>query len=956
MIDQELKRRAFEPKAKGDPAPREKVLKVGKMITDVVAHKLGSVSSNDPEYWGLEAILTDEMCDIMLAMKVRKPHTVPELWKMCKVREEDKAHFQEVLDELAFLGLLEYDYGYHYDHNGRTAPQSERRYFVPMFVPGSAELLNIDQSGSGEIPCYDERGEIPYNKRLRDHPELATFFERMTYIPLAGKTHLMPPGGGGVGMHVIPVEKAIPMENESLDIEHLSYWLKKYEGHIGVAQCSCRASRGVMGEGCADDPASWCIGVGDFADYCRETGKGHDVTYEEAMEILRKAEENGFVHQITNIDGENKIFGICNCNVQICNALRTSQLFNTPNLSRSAYTAEVERSKCVACGKCVEYCPAGAVKLGQKLCDKQGNTVEYPKHELPNAISWGPEHWDPDYRDNNRKNCYDKGTAPCKTACPAHVAVQGYLKLAAQGKYQEALALIKKDNPFPAVCGRICNKRCEEACTRGTIDEAVAIDAVKKFLAEQDLNAETRYIPPVVIASSRLEQWAQKIAIIGSGPAGLSAAYYLATRGYKPTVFEKSQKPGGMLTYGIPSFKLEKNIIDAEIQVIRELGVEIHCGVEVGKDVTIQQLRDQGFEAFYIAIGCQGGRRPGVANDEALGTSIAVEFLHKALEDEHQPMDGDVVVVGGGNVAVDCAKTAKRFGAAKVSMVCLEDWAAMPASGNEIAETLEEGIDIQNSWGPKELKADENGRVTAIVFKKCLRTIEPETGRFAPIYDENETMELKADHVVFAIGQAIQWGSLLEGTKVEFHRGNYPVADPLTYQTAEPDIFVGGDVYHGPKFAIDAVEEGKCAAESLHRYVHKGADLKIGRNRRDFIMLDKDNFYVECYDHAGRQEAGLDERIPKHSFRDAHKTLTPEQVKIETARCLGCGASWVDPNKCIGCGVCTTKCVFDAIHLKRDHPECSKMMKAEDKIKAILPMAGKRLGQTIVTKLGGKID
>ena len=345
-----------------------------------------------------------------------------------------------------------------------------------------------------------------------------------------------------------------------------------------------------------------------------------------------------------------------------------------------------------------------------------------------------------------------------------------------------------------------------------------------------------------------------------------------------------------------------------------------------------------------------------MANEEALGTSIAVEFLHKALEDEHQTMDGDVVVVGGGNVAVDCAKTAKRFGAAGVSMVCLEDRATMPASGNEIAETLEEGIDIQNSWGPKELKVDEQGRVSAIVFKKCLRTIEPETGRFAPIYDENETMELKADHVVFAIGQAIQWGGLLEGTKVEFHRGNYPVADPLTYQTAEPDIFVGGDVYHGPKFAIDAIEEGKCAAESLHRYVHKGADLKIGRNRRDFIMLDKDNFYVECYDHAGRQEAGLDERIPKHSFRDAHKTLTPEQVKIETARCLGCGASWVDPNKCIGCGVCTTKCVFDAIHLKRDHPECSKMMKAEDKIKAILPMAGKRLGQTIVTKLGGKKD
>ncbi|MDY3780966.1 MAG: FAD-dependent oxidoreductase [Candidatus Faecousia sp.] len=943
MIDKELQKRALNPVHKGEAAPREKILKLGRKITDVIPHKLKGITADDPEYWGLAAIVTDEMADIALTMKVREHYTVEQLWKMNKVKEEDKPHFQELLDQMSYIGLLEYDYGYHYDHNGRTAPQSERRYILPMFVPGSAELFNMEEGPEG-------------NKRLRDTPEVGYFFERMTYIPLAGVTHLLPPGGGGVGMHVIPVEKAISMENQTMDIEHLSYWLKKYEGHIGVGQCSCRASRAAMGEGCADDEQCWCIGVGDFADYCRETGKGHDITYEEAMHILQVAEDNGFVHQITNIDGENKIFGICNCNVQICNALRTSQLFNTPNLSRSAYTAEVEREKCVACGKCVEYCPAGAVKLGQKLCDKQGKAVEYPKHELPNSISWGPEHWDPDYRDNNRKNCYDKGTAPCKTACPAHVAVQGYLKLAAQGKYQEALALIKKDNPLPAVCGRICNKRCEEACTRGTIDQAVAIDAVKKFLAEQDLNAETRYIPPVVIASNRLDHWDQKIAIIGSGPAGLSAAYYLATKGYKPTVFEKSAKPGGMLTYGIPSFKLEKNIIDAEVQVIRELGVEFKCGVEVGKDVTIPELRKQGYQAFYIAIGCQGGRRPGVANDTAEGTSIAVEFLHHALEDENQKMEGEVVVVGGGNVAVDCAKTAKRFGAAKVSMVCLESRETMPASNNEIAETLEENIEICNSWGPKELKVDEKGHVTAIVFKKCLRTIDPETKRFSPVYDENETMELKADHVVFAIGQAIEWGGLLEGTKVEFWRGNYPVADSLTYQTAEPDIFVGGDVYHGPKFAIDAIEEGKCAAESLHRYVHHGASMTTGRNRRDFIMLDKDNISVSGYDHAGRQEAGMDESVPKHSFRDAHKTLTPEQVKIETARCLGCGASWVDPNKCIGCGVCTTKCVFDAIHLKRDHPECSKMMKAEDKVKGILPMVGKRLGQTVVTKLGGKKD
>ncbi len=945
MIDQETKQRAFNPPHKGEQASREKIVKLGRKITDVIAHKAKGVTVEDPEYWGLASIVSDEMADIALKMKLRHHYTIEQLWDLCKVKEEEKEHFQKVLDDMSYIGLLEYDYGNNYDHYGAIPGPRDRRYVLPLFVPGSAELFNMEEG--------DARGPEG-NQRLKDHPDLAYFFERMTYLPLAGVTHLLPPGGGGVGMHVIPVEKAISMENTSIDIEHISYWLKKYEGHIGVGQCSCRVSRGAMGEGCADDAANWCIGVGDFADYCRETGKGHDITYEEAMHIFEVAEQNGFVHQITNIDGENKIFGICNCNVNICNALRTSQLFNTPNLSRSAYTAEVAKDKCVACGKCVEYCPAGAVKLGQKLCTKNG-PVEYPKHELPTGLVWGEEHWDPDYRDNNRKNCYDKGTAPCKTACPAHVAVQGYLKMAAQGRYQEALALIKKDNPFPAICGRVCNKRCEEACTRGTIDQAVAIDAVKKFLAEQDLNAETRYIPPVVIASNRFTKWEQKIAIIGAGPAGLSAAYYLATKGYKPTVFEKNERAGGMMTYGIPSFKLEKAIIDAEIEVIRELGVEIRCGVEVGRDITIQELRDQGYEGFYIAIGCQGGRLPGVSGETAEGTVLAVDFLHEATIDQKQKIDGDVVVIGGGNVAVDCAKTAKRFGASKVSMVCLETRDTMPASKEEVRETLEEEIAICNAWGPKEILEDENGHVKAVVFKKCTRTIDPETGKFSPEYDENETMTLEATKVIFAIGQAIEWGQLLQGTKVEFWRGNYPVADPLTYQTAEPDIFVGGDVYHGPKFVIDAIEDGKCAAESLHRWVHKNADMTIGRNRRDFVMLDKDDIVIDSYDTAGRQEAGMDESIDTHhSFRDAHKTLTAEQVKIETARCLGCGASWVDPNKCIGCGVCTTKCEFDAITLKRDHPECSTMMKAEDKVFGILPTAAKRFGSGFTVKRNKK--
>ena len=877
---------------KNDKEPSQKIIALGKKITDVAGHMLGGVKAEDPEYWGLAEIITEEMAEVGLTMKRRTPYTFAELCKLNKIDKAGEEKFQKLLDEMSYIGLLEYDYGYHYDHNGRTGQPSERRYILPMFVPGSAELFNMEELPDGSNP------------RLKEHPDVAAFFERMTYIPLAGITQMVPPGGAGIGMHVIPVEKAISMENQSVDLEHISYWLKKYEGHIIAGRCSCRASRKVLGEGVADDDYGWCIGVGDFADYCRETGKGHDITLDEALAILKRAEENGFVHQITNIDGENKIFGICNCNVNICNGLRTSQLFNTPNMSRSAYVAHVDKEKCVACGRCVEYCPAGAVKLGQKLCTKDGNEVRYPKQELPDEVKWGKEKWDPDYRDHNRVNSHETGTSPCKTACPAHIAVQGYLKKASQGKYREALALIKKQNPFPAVCGRICNRRCEEACTRGTIDQAVAIDAVKKFIAEQDLKAETRYIPPVVIpASIHMDHFPEKIAVIGGGPAGLSAAFYLAEKGYRPTVFEKDEKPGGMLQYGIPSYKLEKNVIQAEIDIMREMGVEIRTGVQVGRDISLKELRAQGYLAFYIAIGCGAGRRPGVDGDEAEGTMTAIEYLHGANTGE-ESFPGRVVVVGGGNVAIDAARVSARSGASEVTLFSLEQEKEMPASAEEVREAVEDGVFVRNGWGPEEVLT-RDGKVTGIRLKKCLSVLD-ETGKFAPVYDEKETVTLECDRVIFAIGQKTVWGSLLEGEGVEFN-GPAVAADPLTFQTGQPDIFVGGDVYTGPGFAINAIAAGHCAAESLHRYVQNG-HMTIGRNRWEFNELDKNNIRVESYDNSSRQMEGTDASVPGKSFRDAHLTLTEEQVKKETARCLGCGATIVDENKCIGCGICTTKC------------------------------------------------
>ena len=896
-----------------DSELREPILKLGKMITNRVPVALGleQIKKEDPEYWGLDMLLTDEQAEVALKMKRRVPRTLDEMVKLTGM-ERDKV--EKILQELSVIGIVEYNW---------ENEKREKQYILPMFVPGSAEFTNMNA------------------RVLEEHPEMGRFFEEMSRLPLEKITPMVPPGGAGIGMHVIPVEKAIAMENSSIPVEHISHWLDKYEGKYAKSPCSCRNSRKTFDEGCADDPEGWCIAVGDMADYVVETEKGGQyITKEEALEIFRQAEENGFVHQITNIDGEDKIFAICNCNVNVCYALRTSQLFNTPNMSRSAYVARVDKENCVACGRCVEYCPAGAVKLGQKLCKKDGSEVTYPKQVLPSEQKWGPHMWTPDYRDKNRINCYDTGTAPCKTACPAHIAVQGYLKMAAQGRYQDALALIKKENPLPASCGRICNRRCEDACTRGSIDEAIAIDEVKRFIAEQDLKAETRYIPKKVVPSLKGE-FTEKIAIIGGGPAGLSCAFYLAEKGYHPTIFEKNEKAGGMLVYGIPSYKLEKDVVQAEIDVIEAMGVEIKTGVEVGKDITIDELRKQGYKAFYIAIGCQGGRKAGIPGEDAIGAVTAVDFLRETSEKESYAIEGDVVVIGGGNVAIDAARISGRVGAPKVSMFCLESRENMPASVEEITEAEEENVSINCGWGPKEILT-EDGKVTGVVFKKCV-SVTDASGRFNPTYDENETMTVACKHVIFSVGQSIVWGDLLDGTKVELGRGNGAVADSLTYQTAEPDIFVGGDVYTGPKFAIDAIAAGKEGAISIHRFVQPHSSLTIGRNRRDFIELNKEDINVESYDNSSRQIPGKDASIDhKKSFRDASVGFTEEQVKAETARCLGCGASVVDTNRCVGCGVCTTKCEFDAIHLYRELPECSTMRKSEDKLKYVLPYGMKQ--------------
>jgi NADPH-dependent glutamate synthase beta subunit-like oxidoreductase len=540
--------------------------------------------------------------------------------------------------------------------------------------------------------------------------------------------------------------------------------------------------------------------------------------------------------------------------------------------------------------------------------------------------------------------------------------------MAAEGRYQEALALIRQDNPFPAVCGAICNRRCEDRCTRGLVDAPVAIDEIKKFLALRELDlvqkaaeggseglseALAQYMP--ICENGEGKQWEDyPIAVIGAGPAGLSAAYYLRTEGYPVTVFEREKRPGGMLMNGIPSFRLEKDIVEAEIEIIEKMGAKIECGVDVGKDVTLDDLRARGFKAFYVAIGLQGGRLAGVPGEEAEGVITGVDFLRKANQDPTVKLDGDVVVVGGGNVAADVARTALRVTNGKVTMLCLESRDEMPAAQDEIAEVEEEGITIMNGWGPKEVLS-ENGKVTAIVFKKCVSVYDKEH-RFAPVYDEEETITIPCGNVLMAIGQSAQWGDLLKGSKVHLRRGGTAIADPVTFQTDEPDIFVGGDIYHGARFAIDAIADGKQGMVSINRFVHPGQSLTIGRDRREFIELDRDDIRIDSYDNASRQAPGLKPGKASETFRDLRMPLTEEQVKVEANRCLKCGATVVDLNQCIGCGLCTTRCEFDAIHLSRDIPHAADMHTAEEMIKCVGPYALKRGFKILKRKVTGKSD
>ena len=855
-------------------ALRPKIVKLAKMVGGLTG-MMNHIDENAPEYYALECVVSDEQADVALQLGLRKERTAEYVAQKCgKSLEETR----EILMELAQIGVCKV---YHNE-------AGEEVFLVQIFAPGILEMM------------------VNNDEQVKAHPQIGKAFEEYTRLRISGIAPNLPMGTGM--MRVIPIETAISADTQSVPYEHLSYYLDKYDT-FSVSDCSCRKSRRILGQGCGHLEHEMCIQMGTGAEYYIRTGRARQITRQEAEEILRKAEENGLMHQIPNIEGLGESAAICNCCACSCFAMRVATMFRSPDAIRSNYVSQVDKEKCVACGQCVENCPTNALRLGQKLCAKQ--PVKEKSYDKVRDHVWGEKRWNVDYREN-REDVAESGTSPCKTACPAHIAVQGYIKLASQGKYTEALELIKKENPFPAVCGRICPRSCESACTRGDIDEPIAIDEIKKFIADQDLNENNRFIP------KKRHDYRTPVAVIGSGPSGMSCAYYLALDGYQVTVFEKQEKPGGMLTMGIPGFRLEKNVVEAEIEVLRQLGVHFRTGVEVGKDVTIQQLRQQGFQAFYLAIGAQGGRKLNIPGEDAEGVVAGVDFLRSINLGSIPAMTGKTVVIGGGNVAIDVARAAARTAAVSVDMYCLEGRSEMPALPEEIREAEEEHVAIHNGYGPKEILV-KDGRAVGVVFKKCLRVFD-ENHRFAPQYDENDTITVETDHVLLSIGQSIQWGNLLAGTAVVTRHNGTVEADPFTYQTAEPDIFAGGDVYTGPRFAIDAIAAGKEGAISIHRFVQPGQSLTYGRDRRQYHSFDKENVVLESFDRMPRQKAGHSDR-KEHSFGDNRLTFTEEQMKKESQRCLGCGAVQVDEYMCVGCGQCTTKCKFGAISLTRKYNE-----------------------------------
>ncbi len=582
-----------------------------------------------------------------------------------------------------------------------------------------------------------------------------------------------------------------------------------------------------------------------------------------------------------------------NLNIEILTLSELLDLQGDPGHFKAVvktYPRYVDESKCTGCGDCIQACPVNiSDRFDRDLGTRKGIAKHYAQ-AVPNLVS-----------------ILKQGHSPCKVTCPAHINVQGYVQLIKKKEYVKAVNLIRERNPLSGICGRVCPAPCEAECTRAEKDSAVAIRLLKRFASDQEM--EKLKSGEITLPEEKTPAPdAKKVAVIGAGPAGLTAANDLAQAGYAVTAYEALPEPGGMLRWGIPEYRLPQPVLDHEIELIRRKGVTFELNCRVGKDIAFDKLRQEN-DAVFISVGVHESRSLGVNGEDLSGVLQGVDFLRQAGSADDKPtVKGRVVVIGGGNVAVDVARTALRLGAASVEMVSLEKRHEMPAYPEEIEATLTEGITIRNGWGVYGVSG--NGSVTGIELKRCTSIFNDE-GRFSPVYDEKDRTSLEVDQVIVAIGQ-MNNKAFLEHTGIDVERGSFK-ADPVTLQTSIEGVFAGGDTVSGPASVIEAVAAGKRAAESIQRAL-EGKDLLVDRFEESIRPVPEELLpSIKKIEKQARCEPSeLPAAQRKTNFNEVEQGLTEEAALAEAERCLNCAL-------CSECQECSVACEHHAIdHFMRE--------------------------------------
>ena len=536
----------------------------------------------------------------------------------------------------------------------------------------------------------------------------------------------------------------------------------------------------------------------------------------------------------------------------------------------------VDQGLCNGCGLCVITCPLDVIRLDTVVSDRD----EHP---------------------------------PCRQACPAGVDVRRYMNLLKDGQVDEAIEVLRDFLPLPAVTGRVCPHPCESECARREVDEAVNINALERFVAVSWLQEKAEPSHRIYLA---------KVAVVGSGPAGLSCAYFLTRMGYAVTVFESQTELGGMLRLGIPEYRLPREVLDAQLEYIKDMGVEFKTGVTVGKDVTLQKLRRQ-YGAVFYAAGTPVSRRLEIERVEFAGVLWGLEFLADVNAGRKVELDERVVVVGGGNVAVDVALTALRSGAKSVDLVCLEGTGEMPAFAEGIEQALEEGVRVHDGWGPKAILGGA-GKVSGLDLMRCTSVFD-KRGEFCPAYDENKTKLIDAGTIIMAIGQEVDTSLLPKGMEVT--SGGTVKVDAMTLETSVPGVFAGGDMVSGPASVVEAIAAGKEASTSIDRYLKK-EDLREGRYLAPRRVPRPPKEGMECLPRNSAPALAAAERAG--SFAEIRQVFDEDTADRESQRCMTCGSraiiSYVDD-----CMLC--------LHCEHYCPQKAIFVSPEKKVMPLIPWA-----------------